>query len=85
VEDADSMWDTMAECIRRSAKEILGTFKRGGSKMRGARWWNDEVKEKVKEKKEAYAIFVNCGTDEEKETSRVRYKATKRPPRKLWL
>jgi len=43
----------MAECIQWSAKEILGTSRRGGSRMKGAWWWNEEVKEKVTEKKEA--------------------------------
>jgi len=36
VEDADTMWEAMAECIRRSAKEILVSSKRGGSRMKGA-------------------------------------------------
>ena len=38
VEDADTMWKAMADCIRRSAKEVLGTSRRGGSRMKGA-WW----------------------------------------------
>jgi len=36
VEDADSMWEAMADCIRRSAKQILGFSRRGGNKMEGA-------------------------------------------------
>ena len=59
VEDADTMWEVMADCIQRSTKEILGTSKRGGNKINGAWWWNEEVNEKVKEKKEAYADFMN--------------------------
>ena len=59
VEDADAMWEAMVDCIRRSAKEILGSSRRGGNKMEGAWWWNEEVKEKVKEKKEAYTIFMS--------------------------
>ena len=46
--------------------------------MKGAWWWNEEVKEKVKEKKEGYAAFISSGMDEEKESSRVRYKAVKK-------
>ena len=67
----------MTDCIRMSAKEILGISKRGGSRMKGAWWWNEEVKEKVKEKREAYAASMNSRTDEEKEISRVSYNAAK--------
>jgi len=38
VEDADSMWEVIAECIRRSTMKILGIFRRGGNKMEDA-WW----------------------------------------------
>jgi len=30
--------EAIAKCIRRSAKEILGTSRKGGNKMKGA-WW----------------------------------------------
>ena len=83
VEDADTMWETMVECIQRSANKILGTSRRGGTKMKGAWWWNEKVKEKVKEKTEAYATFINSGMDEEKEISRVRYKAAKKVAKKV--
>ena len=36
--DTDTIWEAMAKCIRRSAKEIFGTSRRGGNKMKGA-WW----------------------------------------------
>ena len=35
VEDADMMWEVKADCIRKAAKEILGTYRRGGNKMKG--------------------------------------------------
>ena len=45
--------------------------------MKGDWWWN-EVKENVKEKKDAYVTFINSGIDEEKDISRVRYKIAKK-------
>jgi len=72
VEDAGTMWKVMADCFRRSAKEVLGTSRRGGNRMKGAWWWNEEVKEKARDEKEPYADFLNSGADGEREVSRVR-------------
>ena len=36
VEDADKMWEAMTDCIRKSSKEILDMYRRGGNKMKGA-------------------------------------------------
>jgi len=82
VDDADIMRGAIAKCIRRSAKKILGTSRRCGNKMKGAWWWNKEVNEKVKVKKEVYAAFANSEMDEEKEISKVRYKAAKKVVKK---
>jgi len=46
--------------------------------MEGAWWWNEEVKVKVREKKEAFAIFMNSRTDGERDVSRARYKSAKK-------
>ena len=72
----------MADCIRKSAKEILGASRRGGNRMKGAWWWNEGFKEKVKEKKDAYDAFMNCRTNEEKEFSRGRYRGAKKVAKK---
>ena len=51
--------------------------------MKGAWWQNEEVKEKVREKKEAYADFMNSGADGERDVSRARYKAAKKVANKI--
>ena len=76
------MWKAMADCIRRSAIEVLGTSRRGGHKMEGAWWWNEEVKETVREKKKAFAVFMNSGADGDRDVSRARYKAVKKVAKK---
>ena len=35
--------------------------------MEGAWWWNEEIKEKVKAKKEAYAEFMRSSSEGERE------------------
>jgi len=77
------MWEAMVECIRRSAKEILGKSRRGGNNIKRAWWWNEKAKDKVKEKKKAYGAFMNSRIDEENEASRVRYKAAKKVAKKV--
>jgi len=48
--DSNRIWKEMAECIRRSTKEVLGVAREGDGRMKGAWWWSKEVKGKVKEK-----------------------------------
>jgi len=43
VEDVDTMWKAMTDCIRRSAIGVLGTVRKGDHKMEGVWWWNEEV------------------------------------------
>ena len=51
AEDSDMMWEAMADCIRKSAKEILGASRRGSNRMRGAWWWNEGSKTKSRRKR----------------------------------
>ena len=79
------MWDGMANCIRRSAKEVLG-FSRGGGGRSGAWWWSEEVREKVTEKQKAYAALSNCTSEEEKgERERLHTRLQKSSRRRLSL
>ena len=60
------MWEEMTESIRRLGREVLGVFKRGSGRMRGAWWWSEEVKVKVKAKQEKYKALPGSRIDEEK-------------------
>jgi len=68
----------MADCIRKSAKEVLEVSKVGSGRMRGAWWWGEEVKEQVKAKPERYKALVDSKMDEEKEVNRVHYRIARR-------
>jgi len=67
VGDADVMWEGMAQCIQRSAKEVLGVSRGGGGIRSGSWWWNEEVREKFKEKQKAYAAFRSCTSRKKKD------------------
>jgi len=81
AENADSMWEAVADSIRRSAKDTLGVSRGGGIRMEGAWWWNEEIKEKVRSKKEAYAEFMGSSSEEEREQKRIGYKVAKKVAR----
>ena len=48
--DSNRLWEEMAECIRRSAREVLGVAREESGRMKGAWWWSEELKVKVKAK-----------------------------------
>ena len=76
------MWDGVAQCIRRSAKEVLGVSKGGGGRKSRAWLWNEEVREKVRDKQRAYAALNSCTTEEEKRVKEVLYKDGKKLAKK---
>ena len=66
LKDVDQIWEVLVACIRESAKEVLCVSRGGGSRLEGAWWWNNEVKEKVKVKQDVYAALNECSTEKEK-------------------
>ncbi|TKW31776.2 hypothetical protein SEVIR_2G129701v4 [Setaria viridis] len=53
-EDANNMWEKMANCIRKVASEVLGVTKGGRVVDKDTWWWNEDVQRTIKEKKECY-------------------------------
>ncbi|XP_071722016.1 uncharacterized protein [Rutidosis leptorrhynchoides] len=51
LDDANTMWEAMESYIKRVASSTLGVSKGKGVTPRGAWWWDDAVKEKIKEKR----------------------------------
>ncbi|XP_070025152.1 uncharacterized protein [Nicotiana sylvestris] len=76
--DANTMWSTTADCIRKAAREVLGisTGRNGGHK--GDWWWNAAVQGKVEAKKAAYLRLVGSTNEEEKRENSQRYKVAKK-------
>jgi len=46
-EDANKMWEAMADCIRRSIKEVLGVSRGETGRMKGAWWWSKGGRESI--------------------------------------
>jgi len=80
--DLSRIWQEMADCIQRSAKEVLGVFREGSGIMKGAWWWSEEVKGKVKAKQEKSKALMESRTDEEVEFNKVQYKIANKEAKK---
>ncbi|KAM1143650.1 hypothetical protein ACFX2B_032151 [Malus domestica] len=72
------MWDSMASCIRKVAKEVLGESKGFAPHQKESWWWNEEVQTKVKAKKECCKALYKERTDENGE----RYRKAKQEAKK---
>ncbi|KAM2304509.1 hypothetical protein ACFXTH_024206 [Malus domestica] len=76
--EASQMWDSMASCIRKVAKEVLGESKGFAPHQKESWWWNEEVQTKVKAKKECCKALYKDRIDENGE----RYRKAKQEAKK---
>lgn len=76
--DANNMWTSTANCIRKTAKEVLGVSKCYPSRHKGDWWWNGQVQGKVKVTKAAYLKLIESKDKEERSTNREGYKKAKK-------
>ena len=51
-EDVDMMWNEMANCIKRVAKDVLGESIGCGRLTKKTWWWNKEVQATIRLKRE---------------------------------
>ena len=60
--NSSRIWEEMAYCIRRLAREVLGVSREGSERKKGAWWWSKDVKGKVKAKQEKYMALIESRT-----------------------
>ncbi|KAL6559063.1 hypothetical protein OROHE_006432 [Orobanche hederae] len=76
--DIDSMWNLLEHNIKEVAKEVLGESKGNGPSSKDTSWWNEEVKQAIKTKRECYKVLGKCSSDENYE----RYKKARTEAKK---
>ncbi|KAG5615079.1 hypothetical protein H5410_014903 [Solanum commersonii] len=76
-EDADVMWNKVANYIREVASKVSGVSRGNFGGHKGDWWWNGEVQGKVEAKKVAYTEWVECVDEEVKREIKKVYKTTK--------
>ncbi|VFQ70003.1 unnamed protein product [Cuscuta campestris] len=72
--EATDMWAQTANCIRETAREVLGVSFGSRSRHQGDWWWSDSVRSKVEAKKVAYLRYMDCSDEKERSALRVEYK-----------
>src|SRR5678815_5295144 len=75
--DTEQIWGQMKEAIVSSAREVSGCAK-VGSKNVNSEWWNEEVRQAVKGKKEAWLNVLKANDEVSKERCLELYKEEKR-------
>lgn len=63
-DNIDEMWREIKEIIMKTAEEICGK-RRINTGMKRTKWWNEETKQVVKEKKDSWKKFLRTGSIED--------------------
>ncbi|XP_057548233.1 uncharacterized protein LOC130826684 [Amaranthus tricolor] len=81
-DDANQIWVTMAETIRKVANETLGVSTGKPKVYKESSWWNEEVRKKIKNKNRRFKELMACTEEEDKTHKKERYKEAKRAAKK---
>ncbi|XP_047263697.1 uncharacterized protein LOC124896212 [Capsicum annuum] len=76
--DMDGMWDRAARCIKETTSKVLGIFRGYVGHRREDWWWNEEVRKKVRTKKEVSANLGESKDEDEKRANREEYKIVRK-------
>ncbi|KAJ7982244.1 Retrovirus-related Pol polyprotein LINE-1 [Quillaja saponaria] len=62
--EPNMIWDEMASRIRNTAREVLGESRGRGPPTKETWWWNEEVQQAIKAKKECYKRLHKCRNED---------------------
>ncbi|XP_070013371.1 uncharacterized protein [Nicotiana sylvestris] len=76
--DTNTMWSATVDCIRESAREVLGVSTGVSGRNKGDWWWNEVVQGKVEAKTAVYLKLVGSIGEEERRACMERYKVARK-------
>ncbi|KAK9671053.1 hypothetical protein RND81_12G003600 [Saponaria officinalis] len=76
--DIDATWDKVEHVVKDLAREVLGESNGNRPSGKDTSWWNDEVRQAIKTKRECYKVLGKCMSDENFE----KYKEARRAAKK---
>ena len=76
--DGDKDWPTVASAIRVAAEQTCGRTSGHRGEQRETWWWNEEVQQAIKQKKESFCQWQRTGRVQDKHLYRVSNNRAKR-------
>ena len=73
-DDANQIWVSMAETIRKVAKKTLGVSTGKPKLQKESWWWNEEVQRKIKDKNKRSKELMACTEEEDRIHKEESYK-----------
>ena len=76
MDDEEDMWKTFKYIITEATRNACGTIRYTNNRKQ-THWWNEQVKEEVKKKKQKWKNYLNTKKEEDYEEYRLQRKKTK--------
>ena len=77
--NVEEAWNTFKEALLVTVKQACGSKKMGGRNRKATAWWNEEVKEAIKEKKKLFKKWVSS----KKEEDYIKYRLARRQSKRV--
>ena len=77
--NVDEAWDSFKTVLLDTIREACGIKKTGGRNRKATAWWNEEVKDAIKEKKKLYKTWVKTKDEEDY----IKYRLARRHSKKV--
>ncbi|KAK9724967.1 hypothetical protein RND81_05G111900 [Saponaria officinalis] len=80
-QDIDATWDKVEHVVKDVARVVLGESKGNRPSSKDISWWNDEVRQAIKAKRECYKALGKCMSNENFEKYKEARQAAKKAVR----
>ena len=70
--EVEEMWQELKQTLRKASEEVLGRTKSGRKKQRESWWWNEDVRQVLKQKKLAFKKWQKSMFEGDKEEYRIK-------------
>ena len=83
VEGVEEEWSKLKGALVEVARRVCGVKKLGNGRRKGSEWWNEEMENMIKRKKEAYCKYLSTREGRDWEEYRERCREVKRAKKRV--